>query len=99
MNWIIAYDIANKKRLQKAHRYLVNIAVPLQNSTFLFSGSLKEFEQHFAALTAKLNAREDDVRAYPVYGKVYSLGAPCLPEGVFLADFPEVALAFDGKET
>ncbi|MDK4681155.1 CRISPR-associated endonuclease Cas2 [Kingella negevensis] len=93
MKWIIAYDIADKKRLTRAHRYLRNIAIPLQNSTFLFSGSLKALETHFAVLTANLNAKEDDVRAYPLYGKLYNLGQRALPEGILLIDFPETHLA------
>lgn len=89
MNWIIAYDIADRRRLQRAHRYLCQIAIPLQNSVFLFSGSLKTFEHHFAELTAQLNRKEDDLRAYRLRGKVYCLGKPSLPEGILLTDFPE----------
>lgn len=98
MNWIIAYDIADRRRLQRVHRYLVNVAVPLQNSVFLFSGSHEMFQQHFHAITAQLNAREDDVRVYLLRGKVYSLGQPSLPQGLFLADFPEKSLVW-ARET
>lgn len=92
MNYIIAYDIADKKRLQKAHRYLRNIAVPLQNSLFLYTGSAQDLAHHFTELTAKLNRREDDVRVYPLHGKLYCFGKPSLPSGIYLADFPEVLL-------
>ena len=37
--YLIAYDIASPKRLQRVHRYLTDNAIPLQNSTFLFTAS------------------------------------------------------------
>ena len=38
MRHIIAYDISDPRRLQKAHRYLIQHAIPLQNSIFLHIG-------------------------------------------------------------
>lgn len=93
MHWIITYDISNKKRLQQAHRYLSKHAIALQNSTFLYSGSLKTFEHHFQQLTHLLNPKEDDLRAYPLTTTLYNLGKSSLAQGIYLANFPEQPLA------
>ena len=47
MRHLIAYDIASPHRLQKAHRYLIQHAIPLQNSVFLHIGSREQALQCF----------------------------------------------------
>lgn len=64
--YIIAYDIASPKRLQRVHRYLTDNAIPLQNSTFLFTASRGRFEYCWAQLARLIDRREDDIRAYPL---------------------------------
>ncbi|WP_368665553.1 hypothetical protein [Neisseria sp. WF04] len=43
MRWLIAYDIADTARLQRAYRILCNHALPLQNSVFGFGSGGAEF--------------------------------------------------------
>lgn len=89
--WLIAYDIADAKRLQRAHRYLTSQALPLQNSVFLFRGSRNEAENCFNRLKQILNRHEDDLRIYPLpaNGKIISLGRTALPEGLLLSGYEE----------
>ena len=44
MHYLIVYNIASPKRLQKIHKHLTENAIPLQNSTFLFTASRDRFE-------------------------------------------------------
>ena len=43
-DYLIAYDIAAPRRLQKIHKRLCEEAIPLQNSTFLYRASPGQFE-------------------------------------------------------
>lgn len=95
MNRIIAYDIAHPRRLRRAHRLLSNIALPLQNSVFLFHGTDEAFAPHYQALCRLLNPHEDDLRVYLLHGRLYRLGRSTLPEGIYWSAFPETAL--DGQ--
>lgn len=84
MPYLIAYDIASPKRLQRVHRYLTDNAIPLQNSTFLFTASRGRFEYCWAQLARLIDRREDDIRAYPLPADSLrlELGSK-IPEGVY----------------
>ena len=41
MQYLIGYDIADPKRLQRIHRRMTKYATPIQYSIFLFEGSEK----------------------------------------------------------
>ena len=62
-DYLIAYDIAAPKRLQKIHKRLCEEAIPLQNSTFLYRASPGQFEHLWQEL-ALMSKNEDDLRAY-----------------------------------
>jgi len=86
--YLIAYDIADPKRLLRVHRFLVKHAMALQYS--VFAGVFTPF-QLTAAVTGlrdRIDAREDDVRIYPLPRRCYALtlGEQWAPEGVFLTD-------------
>ena len=66
MHYLIVYDIASPKRLQKIHKHLTENAIPLQNSTFLFTASRGRFEACWAQLARLAHKHEDDIRAYPL---------------------------------
>ena len=89
MNWIIAYDITDKRRLQKIHRQLTDIAISLQNSTFLYQGNQTQLIETLEQLMQNLDPKKDDLRAYPLAGKLYRLGKPSLGTGISLGNFPE----------
>lgn len=82
--YLIAYDIASPKRLQRVHRYLTDNAILLQNSTFLFTASRGRFEYCWAQLARLIDRREDDIRAYPLPADSLrlELGGK-IPEGVY----------------
>ncbi|QMT46191.1 CRISPR-associated endonuclease Cas2 [Neisseria dentiae] len=87
MRWLIAYDIADTARLQRAYRILCNHALPLQNSVFLLAGSAEDYRQCLDELLPKLHSKQDDLRIYPLPGGGFSrsLGKDGMPEGVYLA--------------
>lgn len=86
MRWLIAYDIASPRRLQRIYRRLCAHALPLQASVFLLSGNQADFEACMADVLPLLHRRKDDVRVYPLPngGICHALGAEVLPEGVCL---------------
>jgi CRISPR-associated protein Cas2 len=85
-NWLIAYDIADPRRLGKVHRYLKGYAVPVQYSVFVFQGSQIALECVLSGIAARIEPDADDVRAYhlPSRCEVAMLGRQNLPEGVVL---------------
>lgn len=87
MRWLIAYDIADTARLQRAHRILSKHALPLQNSVFLLMGNGEDYRQCVDELLPKLNPKQDDLRIYPLPkgGLLCALGGEGRPQGVFLA--------------
>lgn len=65
-SWLIAYDIADPKRLRRVHGHLKKLAVPLQYSLFAASGTAQAIGRLRDGLAELINAREDDVRIYLV---------------------------------
>lgn len=86
--YLIAYDIADPKRLVRVHRFLVKQAMALQYS--VFAGVFTPFQVTAAAagVRERIDEREDDVRIYPLPRRCYALtlGEQWTPEGVFLTD-------------
>lgn len=82
-DYLIAYDIAAPKRLQKIHKRLCEEAIPLQNSTFLYRASPGQFEHLWQEL-ALMSKNEDDLRAYrlPDASLCYEYH-PKTPEGIY----------------
>lgn len=63
---IISYDIANPRRLQRVHRLLKRIAIPLQYSVFYTRMSDRQRTKLITLLEHKINPKEDDIRIYPL---------------------------------
>jgi len=85
--YLIAYDIAHPRRLQRLHRVLRTEALAVQESVFLVFGTRDEMEQLLDRLEALMDPREDDLRAYPV-GEPPSLwlSGPGVIDGPLLCD-------------
>ncbi len=83
--WLVAYDIASPRRLARLHRWLLQHALPVQYSVFVFTGTAAELATLIAGLAERIHPRQDDVRLYPLErGRpVHVLGQPLLVEGVF----------------
>jgi CRISPR-associated protein Cas2 len=65
-SWIIAYDIAEPRRLRQVHAYLVKHAHALQYSVFLAMVTESQLQRILAGLAGQINHNADDIRAYPV---------------------------------
>lgn len=63
---IIAYDVANPKRLGKVHRFLKKQALPLQYSVFLVELNERGRKKLMKGLEALIHPKQDDVRIYPL---------------------------------
>lgn len=84
--WLIAYDIADPRRLGRVHRLLKTVAMPIQYSVFLTWLNDRQLAGLVEQLRARINVREDDVRLYhlPAVTELTTLGKQWLPEGVQL---------------
>ncbi|MDM7997838.1 MAG: CRISPR-associated endonuclease Cas2 [Acidobacteriota bacterium] len=85
-NWLVAYDIANPRRLCRVHRFLKGHAIPVQYSVFVFQGSQMELQRVLTGISSHISPDEDDVRAYhlPDRCEVAMLGRQDLPDGIVL---------------
>jgi CRISPR-associated protein Cas2 len=85
-SWLIAYDIANPRRLQRVHRRLREQAVPVQYSVFTTRCSAARIGSIRADIATLIKGREDDVRFYPVPepAHLFVYGRRALPEGLRL---------------
>lgn len=87
-NWLIAYDIADPRRLGRVYRFLCRHAVPVQYSVFTTRCSPMKLGIIRVGLAELVDADEDDVRMYPVpepaHLTVY--GRKALPEGLRVID-------------
>lgn len=83
-NWLIAYDIVDPRRLRRVHRFLCAHAVPVQYSVFATRASPMGLGVMRAALAELVDAREDDVRIYPVPepANLSVYGRKSLPDGL-----------------
>jgi CRISPR-associated protein Cas2 len=85
-NWLIAYDIADPRRLARVHRYLKGHAIPVQYSVFVLHGNQIMLERVLSGIAERIAPHADDVRAYhlPNCCEVTMLGRQSFPEGVTL---------------
>ncbi len=86
--YLIAYDIADPRRLYRVHRYLKSVALDLQYSVFAGMLSERQLLGVLRELEARIHPGQDDVRAYPLPERcqAVALGRQHLPEGVFLSE-------------
>ena len=66
MNFIIAYDIADPKRLKQVATSLERTSRRVQKSLFIFNGSRKELNSIITDLVALIDITEDRVQAWPI---------------------------------
>ena len=87
-SWLIAYDVASKRRLQRIHRKLREHAVPVQYSVFVARCSAAKLGDIRALLARLIDKRKDDVRFYPIPdpAQLFVLGRKALPEGLRLIE-------------
>ncbi|MBK1672311.1 MULTISPECIES: CRISPR-associated endonuclease Cas2 [Ectothiorhodospira] len=93
--WLICYDIADRGRLGRLHRFLKKHAQPVQYSVFHFEGSSAQLGRLMQDIKTYIKPKEDDVRAYPIPEKVqlYTLGRGVLPDNLHLESSRSPGLA------
>ncbi|MEX1167650.1 MAG: CRISPR-associated endonuclease Cas2, partial [Hydrogenophaga sp.] len=64
--WLLAYDIADPKRLQKVGRLMRKEGEPLQYSVYLLRGNRQRVQRLLDQLTLLINKKVDDLRVYPM---------------------------------
>ena len=104
--FIISYDIADPKRLQRIHRMLKKLALPLQYSVFYARMSEHQRDKLSNLLERKINPREDDIRIYPLPPKynIQYLGQEPFIQGLHLSGqggewhSVEVQMVLDNEE-
>ena len=84
--YLIAYDIANPKRLARVHRILKKQGLPVQYSVFTLVSKRPALLRLMAKIEEQICAGEDDVRCYrlPENSDISSLGKQYFPEDVML---------------
>lgn len=84
MRYLIGYDIADPKRLQRIYRRIIKFATPLQYSVFIFEGTKTSLNANLKNVLHLLNNQEDDLRIYalPEKSPFKALGKPVMPEGI-----------------
>ncbi len=86
LDWIVCYDMADRRRLARIFRLLKANGIPLQYSVFLVHASTLEMGQLEEKIRQLINHEEDDVRAYriPQLSHKVVLGRPLVLEGVLI---------------
>ncbi len=64
--FLLAYDIANPKRLQQVHRTVRTAGIPVQYSVFLVPGRPKDIDALLNRLDGIIHPSQDDIRVYPL---------------------------------
>lgn len=84
--WLVCYDIADPRRLQRVHRVVCRHAVPVQYSVFHTIATRHEVLSVLHEIEEHIDPRQDDVRAYPLLttARPVSLGRSRLPGGIML---------------
>jgi CRISPR-associated protein Cas2 len=85
-HYLIAYDIADPRRLCRLHRYLKAWAIPVQYSVFTAVLRQAQVDMLVAGIEEIIDESADDVRIYPLprQPEVTAIGQTCLPEGIHL---------------
>ncbi len=82
--FVIGYDIADPRRLQRVRRMMCRYAAPLEYSVFFLVGSAADKDRCLREIGRLIDPAQDDVRCYalPSRGLQRRIGRACLPEGV-----------------
>ena len=85
-SWLICYDIANPRRLQRVHRTACRHATPLQYSVFHAVATRNEILTALRDIESHIDSRQDDVRAYPLLtaARPVIVGRSRLANGIML---------------
>ena len=84
--WLVAYDIADHRRLARVHRCLTKELVAVQYSVFMGELSDRRLATIERRLARLIDPTVDDVRFYLMTkaSSIEAIGAARLPEGIML---------------
>lgn len=84
--YLIAYDIADPRRLSRVHRVLKKEGLPVQYSVFTVVMKRPRLLRLLDRIDGEIVAEEDDVRCYrlPESAEIVGLGRQYFPDGVML---------------
>ncbi len=84
--YLIAYDIANPRRLSRVHRTLKKQGLPVQYSVFTVVMKRKALLRLLESINQLIHRVEDDIRCYrlPENTDIKTLGRQYFPEDVML---------------
>ncbi len=84
--YLIAYDIADPRRLSRVHKALKRQGLPIQYSVFTVVVNRRALLRLLETINLLIQPKEDDVRCYrlPEHTDVEILGRQFFPEGVML---------------
>jgi CRISPR-associated protein Cas2 len=84
--YLIAYDIADPRRLGRVHRILKKQGLPVQYSVFTVVMKRPKLLRLLERIEQRIQAAEDDVRCYrlPTNCDAVTLGRQYFPEDVLL---------------
>ncbi|MEY4592619.1 MAG: hypothetical protein RIR18_1514 [Pseudomonadota bacterium] len=88
--FVIGYDIADPRRLQRVHREMCKHAAPLEYSVFLLVGTEKDRQKCLDAMANLIDPDADDIRCYPLpsRGLQTRIGRASLPTGIQWTGLP-----------
>ena len=93
--YLVAYDIANPRRLRRVARLLERHALRVQYSVFLFEGEKATVEQLLDSAAKLIKPSLDVIQAWHIGGDPH---VPDLVRGVSVPAQP-AAVVMDGKQT
>lgn len=84
--YLVAYDIADPKRLARVHSTLKKQSLPVQYSVFTVVLTHKALQRLLERIGTLINKREDDIRCYrlPENSAADTLGQQYFPGDVML---------------
>jgi len=90
VDFLIAYDITDPRRLRRMHRYLTQEAVPIEYSVFFATEDPRRMLAILRGAEKIIEPRSDDLRCYPLpnRGLRARLGKATLPAGVYYSALP-----------
>jgi CRISPR-associated protein Cas2 len=84
--WLVAYDITDRRRLIRLHRFLRKLAQPVQYSVFYYEGSAAQVGRLARDIEKQIDTRSDDVRIYQLPERIecITLGRGSMPTETWL---------------
>ena len=83
---LLCYDIRDPKRLQRVHKCVKQVGMPLQYSVFYLEMSNADLTQLLNRLLTIIDSSRDDIRVYAIsrFEDITLMGASLLADGVQL---------------